>query len=34
MDIGKGEVILITIALVEAEAMAIAEVGGALGIGV
>ena len=34
MDIGKDEVILITIALVEAEAMAIAEVGGALGIGV
>jgi hypothetical protein len=34
MDIGKDEVMVITTALVEAEAMEIAEVGGALGIGV
>ena len=34
MDIGKDEAMVITIPLVEAEAMAIAEVGGALGIDV
>jgi hypothetical protein len=34
VDIGKDEVMVITTALVEAEAMEIAEVGEALGIGV
>jgi hypothetical protein len=34
VDIGKDEVMVITTALVEAEGMEIAEVGGALGIGV